>query len=243
MSDFSDSVKALFVEAKVAITGDIVRDEESNDVYVQTPLSVGSDGVKSPSRTQLLGLKAAAEVLGFRLHVLLVSGLHEEFESLLRATLFLAFPDVLRNVFCSLGVRTALVWVEPKQDLSPELKKSIESAARKFCEVQDFGFLGLVTVGEANTPNKLAVLSTLREIAPANAEKLLVALTAKEFAVPSQDWLARRLDVYRRAKNVVFNADKTYALTIQSFRQLGTTKRGSTSPDVTRLLALWREYR
>lgn len=243
MSDYSIALRALFAEARVAITGDIVLDDESNDVYVQTPLTVGSDGVKSPSRTQLLGLKAAAEVLGLRLHVLLVSGLHEEFESLLRATLFLAFPDVLRNVFCSLGVRTALVWVEPKQDLSTELRKAIERAARKFCEVQGFSFEGLVTVGDANTPNKLAILSTLREIAPTNVEKLSEALVAKDFVIPSQDWLARRLDTYRRAKNLVFNANKTYALTIQSFRQLGTTKRGSTSPDVTRLLALWKEYR
>lgn len=243
MSDFSDPIKALFAEAGVAITGDIVSDEESNDIYVQTPLTVGSDGVKSPSRNQLVGLKAAAEAIGLRLHVLLVSGVHEEFESLLRATLFLAFPDVLRNVFCSLGVRTALVWVEPKQSLSPELRKAVEIAARKFCELQGFSFQGLVAVGDANTPNKLAILSTLREIAPADPEKLSEALTAKGFIIPSKDWLVRRLDTYRRAKNLVFNSDKSYALTIQSFRQLGTTESGQTSPDITRLLALWREYR
>lgn len=172
MSYQNNTLMGFFAEERLTIIGDIVRDEESNDVYVQVPLTVGSDGTKSPSRSQMLRLKDSFEKTGLRLHILLVSGIHEEFENLIRATLFMAFPDVLRNVYCSLGVRNALVWIEPKRELSLELKKAIERAAKKFCEMQDFSFQGLVTAEEANTPGKLAILSTLRAIAPADIETL-----------------------------------------------------------------------
>lgn len=243
MSYSDEDLKHFFVEERVAIVGDVVRDEESKDVYVQVPLTVGSDGVRSPSRGQLVRIKGAFEALGLHLHLLMVSELDEEFEVLLRATLFLAFPDILRNVFCSLGTKTALVWIEPKKELSSDKRKAIEQASRKFCEVQDFNFLGLATAEETNTPNKLAILSALRAIAPADVDMLSEALTGKRFVIPSRDWLLRRLDVYRKSKNLVFNKDRKYALTMQSLSQLGTTKHGTTSPDVSRLLALWKKTR
>ena len=243
MSYPDENLVGLFTEERVTTIGDIVRDEESNDVYVQVPLTIGSDGSKSPSRPQIFRLKDAFERLGLHLHILLFSGVHEEFEQLIRATLFLAFPDALRNVFCSLGVRNALVWIEPKRELSLDLKKAIERAAKKFCEVQDFDFQGLVTVGEANTPGKLAILSALRAIAPADIETLYGVLAGKGFVIPSRDWLLRRLDAYRKSGNLVFISDKKYVLTVQSLSQLGTSKKGTTSPDIGRLLALWKESR
>ena len=225
------------------IVGQIVRGENPADIYVQIQSSVKADGAKSPSRTQLAVLVRQFQVMGLELHPLLVNADREKFEELLRATLFFAFPDQLRNIFCSITSMRVSVWVEPKQPLSPALRASISKAAQKFCESQEFELEQFVAAGEAETPGKTAILAALRQIAPATLKDLRRTLDARNFTVPSEDWLSRKMDTYRKAHDVVFTLDKRYALTADTLKAIGTSKIGKKSLDVSRLLALWKASR
>lgn len=240
MSLHEKALRELFVAMNIAIIGDIVLEDSTNDVYVQIESFVNPDGTKSPSRKQLLQIKDEFSTRNFKLHILLSSKQEGQFEELLRGTLFLAFPDILRNVFCSLNVGQALVWIETKRELGTELSAAIEKAAEKFCESQEFTFRGMATIGEVDTPGKVAILSALRTIAPATVDELSIRLAKNGFSIPSNDWLNRRLDSYRKSKNIICSSDKKYILAIESLNSLGTSRKGSKSPDVSRLLALWR---
>jgi len=240
MSLHKDTLRELLIKNKISIIGEVVLEDSTNDVYVQVESSVNPDGTKAPSRKQLIQIKEEFSNLNLKLHILLSSKQEGQFEELLRGTLFLAFPDILRNVFCSLNVRQALVWIETKKSLSTELSAAIEKAAEKFCESQEFTFSGMVMIGEVDTPGKVAILSALRTIAPATVDALAARLSQKGFAVPSNDWLNRRLDSYRKSRNVVYSSDKKYILAIESLSSLGTSRKGSKSPDISRLLALWK---
>jgi len=235
-----DHLESIFRTREISIVGKIVRGDGSSDVYVQIEYLIKPDGSKSPTRAQLLELKQEFENINLNLHLLLVNRLGGQFEELLRATLFLAFPDQLRNVFCSIQGKAASVWVEPKQALTPTSRSAIETAAKKFCESQEIDLVGFASIGDAEMPGKFAILSTLKLIAPANLTQLAYELTQKGFTVPSEDWLARRLDVIRKAHGVLFTADKRYALTGSTLKALGTSKNGKRSLDVRRLLALWK---
>lgn len=240
MSLHEDTVRTIFTKSNVAIVGDIVHDDSSGDVYVQVESYVTSDGKKSPSRSQLVQIKNELAQRKVNLHILLSSKQEGQFEELLRGTLFLAFPDILRNVFCSLSVGQALVWIESKKPLTTELRTAIENAAEKFCESQKFTFNGMAMIGEVDTPGKVAILTALRTIAPASISDLAAKLTTKGFTIPSTDWLNRRLDSYRKSKNIILTTNKKYVLSIESLSSLGTSNKGARSPDISRLLAIWR---
>ena len=240
MHSASEIVLPLFLGENIEAVGDLVLDEDSRNVYAQIKITFGVDGTRKPTRKQLLSVQQKAAEQGYQLSFLLVSDAKTKFEELIRETLFLAFPDVLRNVFCSLNEKGATVWIEPKSELMTSTVREIENSARNFCEAQHVALVDCFSIADQVTPGKLAILSALRLVAPVSSDGLKQALESTGFNIPSQDWLHRKLDALRKSGVVSLTSNRNYCLPGQTLRVLGTSKNGMTSPDVTRLLALWR---
>lgn len=240
MSDKDQQIKKIIEDQQIPYEGEIVRESGGEEIYLQLKVNQNSDGTKSPTHRQLIKLKNSLLEIGINLNVIPSQVKKDKFEVLLRESLFLTFPDVLRNVFCNIESEDAYVWVETKKQLSEEIDKRIRKATEGHCLLQGLNLKSLSKIGDTKTPNKTAILEVLRKHAPATPSDLSVALVSKGFTVPSVDWLNRRLDSLRKAKNVLCLADKKYVLSIETIAALGTSNRGAKSTDITRLLAIWK---
>ena len=240
MLDKDAQIKKIIDDHKISYEGEVVRESGGDDVYLQVTISQLPDGSRVPTHKQLLKLKQSLLEIGVNLNVISSQVHREKFEELLRESLFLAFPDLLRNVFCTIESDEAYVWIESKSQLAEELTKKVEKSIDGFCKLQGIALRNVSKIGETKTPNKTAILATLRNFSPATTAELVNALTAKGFTIPSADWLARRLDSLRKTKSVISLADKKYVLSIAAISALGTSNKGAKSADITRMLAIWR---
>jgi hypothetical protein len=196
-------------------------------------------GRQSPSRNTIETAVAALKERGLVVEALLIDTRTLDIESGVRASLLHSHPDAVRNVFLSITKKGVSVWIDAKRSLDDGLRKSIAERLSVFLGQFDLVVDSLATLGEGNTPGKLALLNAIRLGAPATLESLTARLQSSGFVVPSVDWLKRRLDVHRRAGDVVRLHDGSFALNAATIRALGTSQRGR-SPDISRLLALAR---
>ncbi|TDM06121.1 MAG: hypothetical protein C4K60_15850 [Ideonella sp. MAG2] len=136
-----------------------------------------------------------------------------------------------------------MVWIDAKRSLDEDHRLAISERLGLFLSSFALSLSSLTQLGEGNAPGKLALLRQIRASAPVTAEELREKLTRKGLSVPSADWLTRRLDVLRKASEVVRLGDGSYVPSAATIRALGTTLHGRSSPDVSRLLALARGKR
>lgn len=217
-----------------------IRDSvDPNRYFVFLRVELDERGRQSPNRSAIETAVVALRERGLTVEVLLIDTLTLDIESGARASLLHAYPDAVRNVFLSVAKKGVSVWIDAKRSLDDEIRKSMVERLSIFLGQFDLAVDSLTTLGEGNLPGKLALLNTIRLGAPITLDALTARLTASGFAVPSDDWLKRRLDAHRRAGDVVRLHDGSYALSVATIRVLGTSQRGR-SPDISRLLALAR---
>jgi hypothetical protein len=190
-----------------------------------------------PSNRKLLEAKAHLAEVAITLDFLLRDAETHDIEAGLRATLLHAYIDDIRNVFLSVDSGETHVWIEPKSNLGDELIARITSRANQFLQDVGLSVASLKSTTNQRLPTKLALLATVRLLAPVSLRELSDSLTKGEFEVPSIEWLNRRLDALRKEGAVVRTDGGLYALTLRSLSSLGTTKN-SKSPDISRLLNL-----
>ncbi|XHS78107.1 hypothetical protein ACFJGW_20655 [Burkholderiaceae bacterium UC74_6] len=230
-------------EKGIRVVGSIVRDSNGSEAFfVRVAVQRDADNRQQPSNRTLASIQSELLSLGKPVEFLLTDGLGQDIEGGLRATLIYAFGSDVRNVFFSLSGRGGRVWVEPKRTLEERAARAIEARAKEFLGGLAIELETFATTGDDSIPGNLACLRALRQIAPATVEQLKVELSRRQFLVPSEDWLNRRLDVLRKAGKVVRHAGGTFACTLTTIHALGTVK-GRRSPDLDRLLALARQGR
>jgi len=224
----------------LAANSEPIRDlVDHNRYFVFLRVEFDERGRQSPTRHAIETAVAALKARGLTVEVLLIDTRTLDIESGARASLLHAYPDAVRNVFLSVGKQGVSVWIDAKRSLDEQLRKSITERLSVFLGQFDLKIDSLSTLGEGNVPGKLALLNSIRLAAPATLESLIARLQSSGFSIPSVDWLRRRLDVHRRAGDVVRLHDGSYALNAATIRALGTSQRGR-SPDISRLLALAR---
>ena len=88
-------------------------------------------------------------------------------------------------------------------------------------------------------PTNFYLLRVLRHIAPADIGAIKAEAERKGKAIPSDDWLKRRMDQLRKNGLVVWVSGDKYVLSLRALKRLGSTKN-RLSMDVARMLALAR---
>lgn len=239
MTDLS-SIKRDLENLGFQVKGEVVGDPDNpKKLFATVLISRDADGKQQPTKMRLNEARSYFEGREISLHFILYNSETSDLETGLRATLMLVFPS-LRNVFCSINDGRASVWIEPKTQLEEPLLKEIETHTKNFFQLVGIHLEVIQSTSDERTPTKTAMLDSVRIIAPADRAALMERLRARDFVVPSEDWLKRRLDSLRKSGAIVVGTDGKISLSLRTLRSLGT-KKNARSPDVTRLLALARQ--
>lgn len=157
----------------------------------------------------------------------------------LRAVLFRQYPDIVINVFASFPTQeTALVWIE--ENGSPDQTRSAEFDAhvREYLRSVGVECDQLEVFGPAlPEPSTVAILRSVKLLAPADLSGILLNLQGRGFGCPSNKWLKARLDSARKRGLVLWNREGTYSLTAQGI-DLVPRSRTRSSSDIERILFL-----
>jgi len=234
----AQEVEQFLLAAAIPVSGSAIRDAEGDGLYyVFVEVRRDARGRQEPSNTTLDAIKALLEEKGALVDFVLTDGAKRDAEAGLRATLLHSFGGAIRNSFLSSETREAFVWVVPKRQLSDTELDEIGAKAKVFLDDVGLKLGNITTTTGENLPSKTRCMTMLRQVAPVTCSQLAELLRQREFVVPSDDWMTRRLDALRKAGLVVRMKSGFYAVSLQALKGLGTVK-GRTSPDVSRLLAL-----
>ena len=234
----AQQVEQFLLDAGIPVSGSAIRDSEGEGIYyVFVEVRRDIRGRQEPSNAALDIAKATLGDMGATVDFILTDGTMRDAEAGLRATLLHSFGGSVRNSFLSTRGREAFVWVVPKRVLGDAELNEISAKAKIFLEEVGLVLRQLTTTTGENLPSRMRCLATLRQAAPATHLQLAVLLRGQGFVVPSDDWMARRLDVLRKSGQVVRMRSGRYAVSLAALKGLGTVK-GPSSPDISRLLAL-----
>jgi len=237
-----DIISQLISEAGVVLEGPVIQVDETNRYIAFIEVKRNSAMLQEPSNRLLNEIRLKLADVGVILEFILLDATSRDIEIGVRATLIHGFGSFVRNSFLSLDGNNAVIWVIPKKHIDDEIKEQIERTASVILTAANFRFGGLRFPVDENVPSRLASLSIIRTIAPANQDDIITAARSKGFIIPSADWMSRSLDALRKARLVVRLRDGHYVLSHEGLSKLGTAKnRGS--PDVARMLDLARRRR
>lgn len=221
------------------MAGQPIRGESGAPYIVHILIARDAHGRQEPPQKRLIEAKAIVEAQGIPLEFVLINQRIEHAEQNLRATMLANHSNLVRNIFLtSQGARTE-VWIEEKGDVEIALRTEVEKTVLKFAQANKIKSISIHFMHDEIIPATFEVLSAIRRIAPTSCELLKQELELRSFSVPSLDWVNRKFDVLRKAGLVVRISDRKYAVTLEGLQRLGTRK-GRSSPDVVRLLALAR---
>jgi hypothetical protein len=136
----------------------------------------------------------------------------------------------------------AIAWVENKRELETNDRDRITAQIKKFAELYPVRAVHVNFTADAILATNFEILAVVRRYAPIGCEDLRDRLLARDFSVPSLDWINRKFDTLRKTGLLIRRPDRTYALTADALHRLGTRKNRH-SPDIGRLLALARRGR
>jgi hypothetical protein len=233
-------ISASLAEVGLNTAGSIIEDNASeNHFFVYVSIIRDADNKQNPSNRQLRIAQELIATHGLTVEFLLSDVASHNIEGGLRATILHAFGGEIRNVFLSIDNRKAFIWLDPKKELEEDVLFEIEKKSRLYLDGLDLEFGALLTTSNGNLPGKLACLNAIRQLAPVTAVELHAELIRRDFKVPSEDWLIRRLDILRKHRQVIRLSNAKYVLSQASLANLGTS-RTRNSPDISKLLALAR---
>lgn len=229
--------------AGLAVGGSPIPDPANESRYfVFVVTSLDAAGRLQPSRSTLNEVAALLAQQGLIVEFLLTDNQSKDIEAGVRATLLHSFPNDVRNVFLTVDRNFANVWIDAKRALDQPQRDAMKERIEVFLRELELSLGAVCTLGEENTPGKVAILNAIRVSAPSSPPEIASQLQRRDFVIPSNEWLTRRLDALRRSNEIVRLHDGTYGLTASALRALGTSQQGR-SPDVSRLLALARGKR
>ena len=233
-------ISTSLAEVGVETAGSIIQDSANeNHFFVYVSVIRDAENKQNPSNRQLRKAQELIEPQGLTVEFLLSDAGSHDIEAGLRATILHAFGGEIRNVFLSVDNRKAYIWLDQKRELDEAVLLEVERKSRLYLDGLDLEFGSLLTTSNGNLPGKLACLNAIRQLAPVTAADLLHELMRREFNVPSEDWLMRRLDVLRKSRQIIRLSNAKYVLSQATLANLGTS-RGRNSPDISKMLAFAR---
>lgn len=238
--DSLNLITSSLTEIGADTVGAIIQDSANeNHFFVYVAIFRDQNNKQHPSNLQLNSARDVLGTHGLKVEFLLSDAISHDIEAGLRATIIHAFGGHVRNVFLSIESRKANIWLDPKKDLDADFLSQVESKTRRFLVDLDLELGSLLTTTNDNLPGKLVCLKVIRQLAPVSVNDLAKELLRREFTVPSDDWMTRRLDMLRKSHQVVRLANAKYVLSHSALSNLGTLRSGK-SPDVSKMLALTR---
>lgn len=235
-----NSVTDVLARAGLVVPGEIVRIPTSeNGIFIPIELTRGPDGRQRPTEAVLSDVRAKLALLGFDAEFLLIDELSIAAEESLRASLNTKFGALVREVYLSVERTKSNIWLATHTPPDPDELDEITNHAAQVCELFNLPSARIVSLGALNTPTKIEILRVIRRMSPINCDGLKAALEAKNYDVPSLEWINKQFDLLRKNGLLVRMHNRTYALTAEGLDKMGTLK-GRSSPDIDRLLALAR---
>lgn len=159
----------------------------------------------------------------------------------LRAVMKREFPDTVTDVHVSFeDASSAVVWIESASRLeSAALEAARLTASRALAEF-DVTCKALDVVAPPRPePSTIAILRSVKVLAPVPTGTLQEDLDRRGFACPSERWLSHKLDTARKRGLVWRDPQGRFSLTAEGLSVVPTSRSGSSS-DVERMLALAR---
>ncbi|WP_152554353.1 hypothetical protein [Burkholderia sp. A1] len=161
-------------------------------------------------------------------------------EGLLRDLFERQFPGIVNDVTASLSdAETASVWVDAENVSDMETVIAIEAAART--TLSSLALQGSEVHVQAlivEEPTNVAILSAVKLLSPVNLFELKRHLD-RDFHLPSEHWLASKLDSMRKKGFVLRDPDGNFHLTESGLSVVPISRRRNSS-DVSRALLLVR---
>ncbi|WP_186101775.1 hypothetical protein [Burkholderia gladioli] len=161
-------------------------------------------------------------------------------EGLLRDLFERQFPGIVNDVTASLSdAETASVWVDAENVSDMETVIAIEAAART--TLSSLALQGSEVHVQAlivEEPTNVAILSAAKLLSPVNLFELKRHLD-RDFHLPSEHWLASKLDSMRKKGFVLRDPDGNFHLTESGLSVVPISRRRNSS-DVSRALLLAR---
>lgn len=233
------SIVQVLNDSNIPVLGKVIEDSYEN-FYVYVPISRDSTQKQVPSNRVLNIAIEALSSQDIKINFLLTDAHFQDIESGLRATLLHSFGKIARNVFTSISKKDVDVWIDSKvSEIIKADRDNMEVKVKKFLEGFNLNLRSLSSLNDINLPSKMAILKTIRLKSPASKDEIINELRCKGFEIPSDDWMNRKLDLFRKSKNILRLKNGKYALTYVSISALGSSI-GRASPDIERFLALAR---
>ncbi|MEQ1520816.1 MAG: hypothetical protein ABL936_06050 [Aestuariivirga sp.] len=232
----------LLAAQEVVATGLTADPEDPLSFTVFVEVIRDKNNQQAPSNKKLKIIANEFEAIGGKVSFVLLDGHNRDMEAGLRASILQDFIDVVRNAFVSIEGLKPVVWLEVKGNLTAEVSKALQSKVQVYMKLFGFDDFQIAIVRDGNAPSKLAILKQVRLYSPVDLDSLKQKLLNRKFDVPSDSWLAHKLDALRKDKMVVRLKDGKYALTLLALKASGSSKNRK-SPDVERLLELSRRER
>lgn len=241
-------IPSVLADLEIPFQGIVQKSSSEDDgFFVYVKIDRDASGRQIPSNSTLQKAKDSLHQSGVLIEFLLSDSVINDLESGLRATLLHRFPRHVRNVFVSIDRKSAVVWIDPKPEAA-NVFDDIESTVKIYLKEFEFELKSTVFTTNENLPTDFYILRIVRLLSPAPLELIRGELKLREFSVPSDDWLKRKLEVLRKRGLLVWikpdpatavGRPPLYALSLTALKSLGTVKSKS-SPDITRLLAFAR---
>lgn len=239
---FDEAVlKKILLEIGINHSGIVQDTGVSEGFFVFADIVRDEVGKQTPSSRQLAYAQLQLESHGASVNFIIVDSGQADLLESVKSAVFLAFPDMVRNIFISFDKNEAVIWVEPKTTLEPAVS---ESVAVRISEILEFLKVPLRDIYFTNSddvrlPTPTAILQSIRIKSPVGVDDLIGHLESRNFSVPSSQWINRILDRLRKSKKIIRQKSGTYILTLMGLSDLGTAKHRR-SADVSRALDMAR---
>lgn len=161
-------------------------------------------------------------------------------EVMLRELLTQRFPDDVSDVTASLlDAESATVWVDAEAVNDMAEVRKIEEVARNALVLANLPKSSVhVQAPVVDEPTLIAILKEIKLLAPVTLSELMMALS-KNFFIPSEHWLASKLDLIRKRGLIVREHNGRFYLSEQALT-IVPHGRAKNSSDIVRALRLMR---
>lgn len=236
----SQLILKTLLQHDIPTVGTPFRGIQGGGSYVaHVAVSRDPSGRQTPSQKLLVQARQALLAQGLSLEYIIINQRYDFAEQDFRAGILASFSDDVRNVFLNAKGSGVEAWIETKTSLSASALMSLEKHIFEIGRANNLPRITMRLMSEEPLAAPFEILSVIRRLSPVNALQMCAELERRSFAVPSFDWVERKLDALRKAGLVTLIADRRYVVSAEGLHRLGT-KKGYASADISRLLALAR---
>lgn len=233
----SRKITSILSSNDITLAGSITKSSSGQSYFVPISIERTSDGHYRPGGRKLRELREMLAGESIFVEFLKFDPAEDEFEDQIRTTLLVAFPKRLRNVYADINRRDVRVFLDLKDQGDESILHDSRGIIDRLADLHGLKISEVTSLHSQNVATPFEILSIVRRLAPIPAQRLCHEIESKGFAIPSPDWMARRLDSLRRSELLIRTKREDYVLTLEGLQRLGSRKDRH-SPDISRLLAL-----